>query len=32
MLKTILKEETSPIFVQHADNLVDWYPRCDEAF
>ncbi|MBC8560147.1 thioredoxin domain-containing protein [Fumia xinanensis] len=32
MLKNHLKEETSPYLLQHADNPVDWYPWCDEAF
>ena len=27
-----LKAETSPYLLQHADNPVDWYPWCDEAF
>ncbi len=27
-----LAEETSPYLRQHADNPVDWYPWCDEAF
>ena len=27
-----LKNETSPYLVQHAENPVDWYPWCDEAF
>lgn len=27
-----LKHETSPYLLQHADNPVDWYPWCDEAF
>lgn len=27
-----LKNETSPYLLQHADNPVDWYPWCDEAF
>ncbi|MDX1517171.1 MAG: thioredoxin domain-containing protein [Woeseiaceae bacterium] len=27
-----LAEETSPYLLQHADNPVDWYPWCDEAF
>ncbi len=27
-----LKDETSPYLLQHADNPVDWYPWCDEAF
>lgn len=27
-----LKNEKSPYLLQHADNPVDWYPWCDEAF
>ena len=27
-----LKNETSPYQLQHADNPVDWYPWCGEAF
>lgn len=27
-----LKDEKSPYLRQHADNPVDWYPWCDEAF
>ncbi len=27
-----LKNETSPYLLQHADNPVNWYPWCDEAF
>lgn len=27
-----LKNETSPYLLQHADNSVDWYPWCREAF
>lgn len=27
-----LKNETSPYLLQHADNPVDWYPWCSEAF
>ncbi len=27
-----LKESTSPYLLQHADNPVDWWPWCDEAF
>lgn len=27
-----LKNETSPYLLQHANNPVDWYPWCDEAF
>ncbi|MBQ8813751.1 MAG: thioredoxin domain-containing protein [Lachnospiraceae bacterium] len=27
-----LKDQTSPYLLQHAENPVDWYPWCDEAF
>ena len=27
-----LKNQTSPYLLQHADNPVDWYPWCNEAF
>lgn len=27
-----LKNATSPYLLQHADNPVNWYPWCDEAF
>lgn len=27
-----LSKEKSPYLLQHADNPVDWYPWCDEAF
>lgn len=27
-----LKNETSPYLLQHAENPVDWYPWCTEAF
>ena len=27
-----LKNQTSPYLIQHADNPVDWYPWCEEAF
>ncbi|MCM1388201.1 MAG: thioredoxin domain-containing protein [Bacillus sp. (in: Bacteria)] len=27
-----LQEETSPYLLQHAENPVDWYPWCEEAF
>ncbi|OGF67442.1 MAG: thioredoxin [Candidatus Fischerbacteria bacterium RBG_13_37_8] len=27
-----LKNEKSPYLLQHADNPVDWYPWCEEAF
>ena len=27
-----LKNETSPYLLQHADNPVEWYPWCSEAF
>lgn len=32
MKKNRLANETSPYLLQHADNPVDWYPWCDEAF
>ncbi len=27
-----LKDQSSPYLIQHAENPVDWYPWCDEAF
>ena len=27
-----LHDEKSPYLLQHADNAVDWYPWCQEAF
>src|ERR1700689_771763 len=27
-----LKDSTSPYLLQHADNPVDWWPWCDQAF
>ena len=27
-----LSGQTSPYLLQHADNPVDWYPWCAEAF
>ena len=27
-----LKQEKSPYLLQHAENPVDWYPWCEEAF
>ena len=27
-----LQGQTSPYLLQHADNPVDWYPWCEEAF
>lgn len=27
-----LKNQSSPYLLQHAENLVDWYPWCEEAF
>ena len=27
-----LKDQTSPYLLQHADNPVEWYPWCEEAF
>lgn len=32
MNKNRLKDESSPYLRQHADNPVDWYPWCKEAF
>lgn len=31
-LKNYLKDQTSPYLLQHADNPVNWYPWCKEAF
>jgi uncharacterized protein len=31
-MATRLRGETSPYLLQHADNPVDWWPWCDEAF
>lgn len=31
-MKNHLQNETSPYLLQHADNPVNWYPWCDEAF
>ena len=31
-MSNYLKHETSPYLLQHADNPVDWYPWCEEAF
>ena len=31
-LKNHLKDATSPYLLQHANNPVDWYPWCEEAF
>lgn len=31
-MKNRLKDQTSPYLLQHADNPVDWYPWCEEAF
>ena len=31
-MKNHLKDQTSPYLLQHADNPVDWYPWCEEAF
>lgn len=31
-MKNHLKDQTSPYLLQHADNPVDWYPWCPEAF
>ena len=27
-----LKNTTSPYLLQHVENLVNWYPWCEEAF
>ncbi|MDH7605810.1 MAG: DUF255 domain-containing protein, partial [Melioribacter sp.] len=31
-MKNRLAKEQSPYLLQHANNLVDWFPWCDEAF
>lgn len=31
-MSNYLKNETSPYLLQHAENPVDWYPWCREAF
>lgn len=31
-MKNHLKDQTSPYLLQHADNPVNWYPWCEEAF
>ena len=31
-MHNFLKNETSPYLLQHADNPVNWYPWCKEAF
>lgn len=31
-MSNYLKNETSPYLLQHAQNPVDWYPWCSEAF
>lgn len=31
-MKNHLKNQSSPYLIQHADNPVDWYPWCEEAF
>lgn len=31
-MSNLLKNETSPYLLQHADNPVKWYPWCQEAF
>lgn len=31
-MKNRLANESSPYLLQHAENPVDWYPWCDEAF
>lgn len=32
ILSNHLKNQTSPYLLQHAENPVDWYPWCEEAF
>lgn len=32
ILSNYLKNQSSPYLLQHADNPVEWYPWCDEAF
>ncbi|MBQ7919469.1 MAG: thioredoxin domain-containing protein [Lachnospiraceae bacterium] len=31
-MQNYLKNQTSPYLLQHADNPVNWYPWCEEAF
>ena len=31
-MKNHLENQSSPYLLQHAENPVDWYPWCDEAF
>ena len=31
-MQNYLKNETSPYLLQHADNPINWYPWCKEAF
>ena len=31
-MRNHLKDQTSPYLLQHADNPVNWYPWCNEAF
>ena len=31
-MRNRLKDAASPYLLQHADNPVDWYPWCAEAF
>ena len=31
-MRNHLKNQTSPYLLQHAENPVDWYPWCEEAF
>lgn len=31
-MQNYLKNQTSPYLLQHADNPVNWYPWCDEAW
>lgn len=32
IMQNHLKNQTSPYLLQHANNPVDWYPWCEEAF
>ena len=31
-MKNHLKDQTSPYLLQHAENPVEWYPWCEDAF
>ncbi len=31
-MQNLLRNQTSPYLLQHADNPVNWYPWCEEAF